>query len=59
MILTTSPTLIRIRRSWQKHYSLETLKWFSEVKLAQTKLGFELLRNEINCIQECTLVNAL
>ena len=41
----TSPMLVRIRRSWQKYYSLETLKkWFSEVKLAQMKMNLILNR---------------
>ena len=43
IILTTSPDLVWIRRLWQRYYSLETFKnWFSEVKLAETKMNLIL-----------------
>ena len=47
MVLKTSSTLVRIRRSWQKYYSLAVLKkWFSDVKLAQMTKNLIL-----NCIE--------
>lgn len=65
MVLITSPTLVRIRRSWQKYYSLETIKkekkmvFGSEISSYEDELDFELLKNAINYIQECILMNAL
>lgn len=43
MVLTTFLTLVSIRRSWKKYYSLEALKkYISEVKLAQMKMNLIL-----------------
>ena len=60
-VLTVSPTLVRIRRSWRKYYSLEILKkmvFRNEISSNKSELDFELLKNEINYIQECILANA-
>ena len=65
MVLTTSPMLVRNRRSWQKYYSLETngnlekMVFGSEISSNEDELDFKLLKNEVNYIQECILVNAL
>ena len=54
-IILTSRTLVRIRRSEQKYYSLEVIKnmdFGNEIASNENEFDFELLRKEIDCIHE-------